>query len=241
MKVIAALVVPSVLAAASLAPAAERPIVLWEIGKPDRSTSDLALGPSGYADFLKAFPRDPVFVAGRSDPRKDWPYVHPGSGDAWAGARAHTFSVVFGVGGKGEGDCALRLHIADVHDQAPPRLRISVNGRAVERDLPRGSSPESIGGRLDRAKGLRLDVPFPASWLRPGTNAVAITALSGSWLLYDALALEGPQGLAAAPVGPGPAVLSVEPTPLFPRPAAGQPLRGIMFRHARRGRSIGRS
>jgi hypothetical protein len=41
--------------------------VVWEIGKPDRNNSDLALAPDSYRQFKS----DGFFVAGESDPKID--------------------------------------------------------------------------------------------------------------------------------------------------------------------------
>ena len=71
--------------------AAEQGELLWQIGKPDNNTAELALGPKDYAKFTE----DPLFVVGRSDAKQDWPYVQPGPGDAWAEGRPHDFSIVF--------------------------------------------------------------------------------------------------------------------------------------------------
>ena len=68
--------------------------LLWEIGTADNDTSELALGPDGYGRYTK----DPLFVVGTSDPKRDWPYVQPGPADTWAGGRQHDFVVVFSLG-----------------------------------------------------------------------------------------------------------------------------------------------
>ena len=60
---------------------------LWQIGRADRNNAEFALAPAGYGQFKT----DALFVIGESDPKQDWPYVHPGPGDVWAGGREHTF------------------------------------------------------------------------------------------------------------------------------------------------------
>ena len=109
--------------------------MLWQIGKADNDTRDLALGPNGYNRFTD----DPLFVVGRSVAKKDWPYVHPGPGDAWAGSREHTFAIVFGLKAPpAKGDCRLIVDLVDTHGLTPPRLRVAVNGHATVRGVPRG-------------------------------------------------------------------------------------------------------
>lgn len=67
--------------------------LLWQIGNPDNNNREFALAPKGYSDFRE----NGFFVVGRSDTKRDWPYVHPGPHDAWAGGRQHTFTILFGV------------------------------------------------------------------------------------------------------------------------------------------------
>ena len=69
---------------ASLAGLAAEPTALWQIGQRDTNTAEFALGPAGYRSFAD----DGFFIVGRSDARQDWPYVHPGPEDVWAGGRA---------------------------------------------------------------------------------------------------------------------------------------------------------
>ena len=62
-------------------------VSLWQIGKADGDTSEFALAPKDALQFSSAFKQGPVFGVGISDPKTDWPYVHPGPMDAWAGNR----------------------------------------------------------------------------------------------------------------------------------------------------------
>ncbi len=55
--------------------------LLWQIGKANNDTDEFLLAPSGYAKFT----RDGFFVVGQSNPKREWPYVHPGPRDGWAG------------------------------------------------------------------------------------------------------------------------------------------------------------
>ena len=69
------------------------PNLLWQIGQPDGDASEFALAPGNWRDFKK----DALFLVGQSDPKVDWPYVHPGPDDDWAGRRRHTFTILFGA------------------------------------------------------------------------------------------------------------------------------------------------
>ena len=169
---------------------------LWQIGKADNDTRGLALAPAGYARFAE----DPLFIVGASEAARDWPYVHPGPSDAWAGGRQHTFTIAFGLSAPPKGgECRLVVDLVDTQSRTPPRLRIAVNGKASDRGTPRGAGDESVFGEPEKGKEHRFTVRVPAGHLRSGTNEIAITTLSGSWVLYDAIRFEAPPGLTLQP------------------------------------------
>ncbi len=198
--------------------AAQAGEMVWQIGKAEPGNEDLALAPGKYAEY-KA---DPLFLVGVSRPETDWPYVHPGPQDSWAGTRSHTATVVFGLKAPvpaGEGKLHLRL--ADTHAGGPPKLKLEVNGQVFERSLPAGGGDDSIHGDLAKAKPHQIDLSFPTSLLKPGDNQLRITTLAGSWMLYDWLGLELPTGASTA---------SVSARTFF---TAVEPIRGLMERDGR--------
>jgi hypothetical protein len=173
--------------------------VLWRIGKEDGAGSEFALAPGGYA----AFASDGFFVVGRSNPKHDWPYVHPGPADAWAGSRQHCFTVAFAINGRpsGAGRATLALSLVDVQSRGPVEVKLDLNGHELRQRLSPGGGDLSISGQLSQAKRSRLQISFPSSALREGTNVLAIATVSGSWLLYDSLELRVPQGMKSASAG----------------------------------------
>ncbi len=66
-------------------------MILLQIGRPDGRQDDLALAPGLAARYRD----DGVYVPGRADAVRDWPCLHPGPLDAWAGRRTHTFRMYF--------------------------------------------------------------------------------------------------------------------------------------------------
>ena len=84
LLVLAALALLGCRAAAGSGPVAASARVLWRIGKPDNNNAEFALAPGGYCRFQD----DAYFLVGQSDPKRDWPYVHPGPLDTWAGGRS---------------------------------------------------------------------------------------------------------------------------------------------------------
>ncbi len=59
---------------------------LWTIGQLDGTVADLALDPADFVKSPTQFPVGPMYVVGRSSSKHDWPHVHPGPLDTWAGA-----------------------------------------------------------------------------------------------------------------------------------------------------------
>ena len=178
------------------AAAAESRQLLWQIGQPDRDDREFSLAPNRYGQFKE----DGFFIVGRSEPLRDWPYVHPGPAHGWAGARQHTFTIVFGLeASTSDGECRLRLGFVDTQSKSPAALRLTVNGIVLrvstDREafrLPAGAGDASVFGEPGKGRAHQLEVPFPARLLQAGANEVAITTISGSWALYDWLGLETP-------------------------------------------------
>jgi len=173
---------------------------LWQIGEPDGDTSELALGPGGYREYE----HEAIFVAGQSRAEADWPYVHPGPVDAWAGGRSHTFAVWFGLREPiPDGRYRLVVELVDTQKPHPPRLGVSLNGEAIaEYDTPPGASDSSIEGDPSAGSPHRFEVEIEAAALR-AENRLEITTLSGCWVLYDSLRFEAPQGAELVRVGEG--------------------------------------
>jgi len=177
-----------------VAPAVAAETWVWQIGTADRDTRELALGPGGYARFSA----DALFIVGRSDPARDWPYVHPGPADAWAGGRPHTFTVVFGLDTPPAGGGTLAVALADTHAHSPPHLLIRVNGRAFPRKMPAGAGDDSVFGRPEKGKPHRFEIALPDGLLKAGGNTVEIENAEGSWVLYDWIGLAAPGARAGA-------------------------------------------
>ncbi len=186
--------------------AAENQMV-WQIGAPDHSNAEFALAPNGYAQFKN----DAFFVVVESESRRDWPYVQPGPDDAWAGGRAHTFTVLFGVEQAAPvGTCRLVFDLLDTQSQSPPKVRIEVNGRRFDRQMPAGAGDASVRGEPTRGKPHHFAVEFPASLLKADNNAIDIANVAGSWVLYDCVALEAPASLKSSPVQSAATLRSVQ-------------------------------
>ncbi len=164
---------------------------LFQIGKPDQSNTEFAQAPRDYG-LIK---QDGLFAVGQSDPKRDWPYVHAGPGDAWAGTKQHTFHILFDLKTvPADGTCTLTLSLLDTQKPTPPRLAVTINGQTFEKQLPPGGGDDSVNGQPAKGKPYAWPLEFPAGLLHKGLNTIAIKTLSGSWMLYDAVTCDTPDG-----------------------------------------------
>jgi alpha-mannosidase len=182
------------LLSAGSALAQEPPLV--ELGQASGGSAAFALAPAGWRDFL----RDAVFIVGQSAAAADWPYVHPGPDDSWAGRRQHIYRIVVDLASVPPAvDGELAVEMLDTHSNQPPEIEFGVNGTAISREsLPRGGGDGSLNGRAGNARRYAVRVRIPAGALKAGRNVVTITSLRGSWFIYEHVALR----LAGASVAP---------------------------------------
>ncbi|MGO8925696.1 MAG: polysaccharide lyase family protein [Limisphaerales bacterium] len=171
--------------------------VLWSIGTKDTNTAEFALGPKGYRDY-----RQPaVYIVGQSTPKNDWPYVQPGVDDGgWAPGTPQTFEIFFGLESAPAESCRLEMDFADTHSSNPPRLRVEVNDLAREYQTPRGAGDASVNGEPLKGRPYVLSLDVPPGVLKAGENRIAITTLTGSWVLWDAVQFEAPESTKLAAV-----------------------------------------
>ena len=155
---------------AGLASGAER--LVWQIGEPDGSYMELAIARNHPAYRSRFARKAPVFEVGKSEARHDWPFIHPGPADDWAGRRVHPFKIRFSLADEPRGVFTLRIEFSDVQSQAPPVYAVTVGGRTGHYRLRPGggdASPSAahagdgnltliqvgtrIGGRSSQADG----------------------------------------------------------------------------------------
>ena len=193
---------------AAAAATAEPPKAIWQIGRADHNYQEFALA-GDHQGYLKAFPKDVTFRIGRSDPKTDWSWIHPGPRDDWAGNREHPFTIVFELGEAPAAGCVLRIDVLDAQSSATPKLRVDVNGTAGVFTVNRGAGDRAL---IDpsKAKPQVLAIPIHPSLLHAGENRVTLTTVDGSWILYDAIALlEKGAGGAAVEIQATPTILFV--------------------------------
>lgn len=192
--------------------AADATNMLWQIGRPNHSYTEFAIA-GNYSAFAGRFDRQPlVYEVGRSDPARDWPFIQPGPADAWAAGREHPFTIRFVLPSAPRGLFTLRVDLADAHSGLPPTMKIVVSGQAGRFPLQPGGGDASLGNP-SAGKPQSVELALPASLFRQGTNEISLTAVDGSWILYDAVTLfQDPQADTSQPEI---RALAVEPTPLY--------------------------
>ncbi len=193
--------------------AAEKRLV-WQIGEPDKSSAEFAIA-GDYRAFRGRFePAPVVFQIGRSQAARDWPFIHPGPEDEWAGNRVHPFTVRFSLAERPQGNYTLRVELADVHTGNRPTFAVTVGGRKAQFRLQPGSSEAPLN-HAPGCRPQRVEMTVPAGLFHPGTNDIALAVAGGSWVLYDALSLwNEPQ---ASPEAFGIRSVAADSTPFFIR------------------------
>lgn len=194
---------------------------LWTIGEKDGRSSEFALAPDGYKDFIEHDfgYEDKYFIAGWSETGKDFPYVLPGPVDTWGGTwptsgwRTHEVNILFSLAeepGKNE-EFRLDLDLADFAKTFLPLVKITVNGEVVLKrqleaegfDVRKQRHPNlnekikdesSLKSDSENATPAEISLPLKGSALHKGGNRVNITILEGSWIKFDRVALSGPKG-----------------------------------------------
>ena len=191
------------------ASAAAQSRVIWALGESDNSAGEFALAPGDYPRFLERdFGwEDRYFLVGHSQAGQDWPYIMPGPADAWggtsgtAGRRTHVLNILFGLQKvPSGGDWKLIVDLVDTHPQRPPLLKIAVNGQARKFVLPKGGADASATGQTESSRQCVVEMPIDPGIIRAGGNEIRLAILDGSWMVFDQVRLEGPQGAIAAPV-----------------------------------------
>ncbi len=171
----------------------EAPVVLWEIGKSDNDNSDLQFAPNQF--YLYRTPG--VYIAGVSDPARSWPYILPGPLDLWAGPGPHTFEIFFCLDKiNRNSDFMLVIDILDAHSFKPSKIKVKVNNSVFEHQFEPGNNDWLMSAMDNSGQEQVASFTIPGSALKAGENRIGITATEGAWILWDAIRLEAPQGVA---------------------------------------------
>ncbi|RUT78790.1 GH92 family glycosyl hydrolase [Ancylomarina longa] len=174
--------------------------VIWQIGENDNSGSEFALSDNGYKDYIaNDFGwEDKYYLIGKSDEKKDWPYIIPGISDTWggtggtAGWRSSTLNILFGIDRLGRGDWKLIVDILDCNSKDLPLFKITVNGKSWKYRIPEINKQTSIDTLPASNSEYLIEIPLPKDLIQKRGNEISMTTLQGSWLKFDQIKLEGP-------------------------------------------------
>ncbi len=183
---------------------------IWRIGEFDDSFAEFAVAGS-YRGFPGAFPGEIGFTAGQSAATADWPYIHPGPVDVWAGSRAHPATIEFTLSSAPARPLRFTIDLVDVQSGVPTDLVVDVNGVEGRTRLPAGGGDGSLSDPSLGKEHVVSCVLGPELFVA-GRNAITIRT-EGSWVTYDALSLS--EETSNTP--PSIRELAIEPTPLVKR------------------------
>lgn len=188
--------------------------VIWHIGEKDDSYSEFALSNVGYNGFSAKFPDGvAAYTVGASSP-DSFPFVIPGRDDSWAGGNQTTVMVRFNVASADiPENISLVMDFVKVHNYAPPRLGVELNGFNAEIGLPAGDDQNFLDKRIKTAKSVPVTVNIPSKEVRMGDNVLRITNLSGSWAVFDDIRLEASGKIALASCKGGVSLISSKSVP----------------------------
>jgi predicted alpha-1,2-mannosidase len=176
--------------------------VLWNIGEPDGSSAEFALAPYNYDQFIENdFGwEDRFFLIGYSIEKDDWPYVLPGPSDQWGGTfgtsgwRSHTLTILFDLEARPEeGSWTLIIDLQDTHPTQAPIFKVLFNGKSWKFKLPNGSGNKTIEGESSDGQEHHIKIQIPNELVKKGGNAISMTSIQGSWLVFDHIRLECPE------------------------------------------------
>src|SRR5690554_138974 len=174
--------------------------IIWQIGNEDKSAAEFALAPNNYTQFLENdFGwEDRYYLVGRSNAKEHFPYVLPGPADRWggtsgtAGIRTHVLNILFRMKEVFDnGKMKLLINILDTHHTTPPYFKVTVNGRSWKYILPKGGGESSLSGDYGNCINHTIEIPLDKGLIKEGGNEISLTTLEGSWLIFDAIRLEG--------------------------------------------------
>ncbi|QNK61068.1 glycoside hydrolase family 92 protein [Pedobacter sp. PAMC26386] len=196
---------------------AQKGKTIWSIGKANNSSSEFALSPKGFKNYVGhdfGF-EDKYFLVGYSKEKKDFPYVIPGPVDTWGGTwptsgwRTNQVNILFGIKDLPvKGDYKLVIKLVDYAKKFLPLIKVSVNNQdkkiqlnAAGYDVNKQPYPKqneayvdtaSITGNLSKATPKTIEIPISRDIITKGGNSIVITVLEGSWILFDEVSLKGP-------------------------------------------------
>ncbi len=89
------------------------------------------------------------------------------------------------------------MTLVDAHPRKS-LLKVGINDQQYEKFLLKGVSDASLTGGSAAASEKLLEIPLRDGVIHLGGNGITITVLEGSWVVFDHIRLEGPDGATLA-------------------------------------------
>ena len=173
----------------------------WEIGTPDRDTTEFHHGkdffmPYLYKGFPLEFPNPLVYTVGVSTPAKDWNYAQSSYHPQGKDPEPWPWQIKFNLPSNTppSGDANLILAFAGAGHRA--QVQVSVNGTVVTTVSPDLEEGNSLLRQGSHDKYSVKNVAIPLSRLHAGSNTIELLETNykpdDAYVMYDYLALEMP-------------------------------------------------
>jgi rhamnogalacturonan endolyase len=172
----------------------------WEIGKPDRDTTEFHHGnnyfmPYLYKGFALKFPNPLIYTVGVSNPAKDWNYMQSGYHPPNAPPVPWKWQIKFNLPQiTKDGDATLILAIAGSNRG---KVEVNVNdGSPLAEFTPAFDGGNGLLRQGSHGKYSVRNVTIPMSKLHVGANTIELVEANfkedASYVAYDYVALEMP-------------------------------------------------
>ncbi len=171
---------------------------VWEIGKSDNSSHDMALFPDHYNDFIKndfGF-EDGFFLIGYHKTKIDWPYILPGPANGWGGTgvtsgiRSHFLRIDFFLPpAQKQNKYTFDVDILDTDTIQSTKLKIMINKKPWYFTLKKGNGKALKTGIAGKEDEQRINIKIPENLIKQDFNEIEISILQGGWIIFDQLKL----------------------------------------------------
>ncbi len=170
---------------------AARAAEVWSIGADDGDYREFALA-GQYAGFSDAFPNDPNVKIGCLNTQIEWPYVHPGAMDVWAGGKAHKYTITFDLPdsetASPEKEGVYELAIKGWgHPAGPPKLDVDLNGKTQSLTTLPNARTDTILTNPKAGETTAYTLTFSRDDLKKTGNVLSIANNNGAWFVYDCI------------------------------------------------------
>ena len=166
------------------------PDVLFVLGTPDARAAEFGLTRrgEGYTVYPQRFQQPVVYQVDSSSPR-DWPYIHPGPKDLWAGGGEHEFTIHFASAVSRPSPLFLVMGLAGGAPTERSQVVVRVNNELLPPQVAPVGDPRVAFQPQGPGTSATMIFPLPAGCVQAGDNTITIRLAQESWIIYDYVAL----------------------------------------------------